>query len=583
MSIGNYVFSDGQAGAATENGSSGSQVGLAISVPASAEHVSIESIAATVIASSVTGDDAFLGFASAGQSLPGGAELPYGGSDYVANESWSLPQGARDFEAYVNCSTDRSSPTCNFADAVSVPALSNVALTLSENVPPALSATSGTLFASASSGASVNCAQSVGFGVSDADSGVLSATLRLSPKGGGTPYSHEFSFAPSCEYASWNACPLSQTVGGFVLDTATLRDDSYLVELTLNDAAGNTATYPLGTVLAHNAPTNSAPPTIPASGALAPGTTLSAFPGAWSSPSAAGEVSYGYQWERCDREGTNCKAIAGATQAGYTAGAPDAGLTLRVSVSAANDDGATLASSATTSLIEGEDSTSAQAGVGATLSAGAPNGTGASELARVKLDVNGSLSRSFARRAFTLSGQVSTRDGHPIVAANLDVLQQVVGGARAQVIARVRSSAEGAFAVRIPAGPSRTIKVGYRAFSGDASYSAEASLSESVAASVSLSIDRLRKPGPVTIVLHGNVQGPIPRGGAKVELLVHYRGQWVPFRTPFTDARGRYRAVYQFGGSIGSFPFRAIVPRGQAGLPFSEGKSRTLAFVTGGG
>ncbi len=124
----------------------------------------------------------------------------YGGSDYVANESWTLPQGARDFEAYVNCSTDRSSPTCNFADAVSVPALSNVALTLSENVPPSLSTTSGTLLASASSGGSVTGAQSVGFGVADADSGVLSATLRLNPKGGGTSYSHEFSFAPSCEY-----------------------------------------------------------------------------------------------------------------------------------------------------------------------------------------------------------------------------------------------------------------------------------------------------------------------------------------------------------------------------------------------
>ncbi|HLB21184.1 MAG TPA: hypothetical protein VK605_03700, partial [Solirubrobacteraceae bacterium] len=51
-SIGNYVFSNGQAGAVTESGSSGSQVGLAVNVPASAPGVAIRSIHAQVIGSS---------------------------------------------------------------------------------------------------------------------------------------------------------------------------------------------------------------------------------------------------------------------------------------------------------------------------------------------------------------------------------------------------------------------------------------------------------------------------------------------------------------------------------------------------
>ena len=42
--IGDYVFSGGQPGAVTENGSSGSQVGLALNVPASAPDVTIKSI-----------------------------------------------------------------------------------------------------------------------------------------------------------------------------------------------------------------------------------------------------------------------------------------------------------------------------------------------------------------------------------------------------------------------------------------------------------------------------------------------------------------------------------------------------------
>ena len=35
-----------------------------------------------------------MGFTSAGQSLPGLVEFPYGGSNYTESETWSLPQGA---------------------------------------------------------------------------------------------------------------------------------------------------------------------------------------------------------------------------------------------------------------------------------------------------------------------------------------------------------------------------------------------------------------------------------------------------------------------------------------------------------
>ena len=76
----------------TENGQSGSQVGLALDVPSSAPDVSIQRSSAEVIGSSVTGDDAFMGFTSAGQALPGGVELPYGGSSYTASESWPCPK-----------------------------------------------------------------------------------------------------------------------------------------------------------------------------------------------------------------------------------------------------------------------------------------------------------------------------------------------------------------------------------------------------------------------------------------------------------------------------------------------------------
>jgi hypothetical protein len=247
--LGDYVFSNEQPGAVTENGSSGSQVALTVNVPASAPDVSIQSLSAQVIASPVTGDEAFLGFASDGQSLPGGAELPYGGSsDYTASDSWTLPQGARDFEALVNCSTDHSLPTCDFADSRSVPALSDITLTLLDNTPPVIKSASGPLATAAAEESTVAGSQTLSFTASDADSGVRSATLTLTPQDGETPYTHTFDFAAQCSYDSWNACPLTESVSEFALNTATLKDDSYTVNLTVTDAAGNTASDSLGTI-----------------------------------------------------------------------------------------------------------------------------------------------------------------------------------------------------------------------------------------------------------------------------------------------------------------------------------------------
>jgi hypothetical protein len=253
--IGDYVFSGGQPGAVTENGSSGSEVGLALNVPAGAPGVTIKSITAQAIVSPVTGDDAWLGFASAGQALPGGVELPYGASsDYTANEQWTLPQGARDFEAYVNCSTDRSSPTCNFNDSTHVPALNDIALTLADSVPPTVGHVSGTLAGAAAAGATVSGNQTLAFDASDANSGVRSATLTLTPEGAGAPYSTTIDYGPECAYDSWNACPLTQDASTFTLDTSVLAQDTYAVDLTASDAAGNDVSDYLGTVTTKNVP-----------------------------------------------------------------------------------------------------------------------------------------------------------------------------------------------------------------------------------------------------------------------------------------------------------------------------------------
>jgi hypothetical protein len=487
--IGDYVFTNGQAGAVTESGSNGSQVGLALGVPGSAPGVTIQSIHAEVVASSVTGDDAFLGFSSAGQSLPGLTELPYGGGDYTNSESWTLPQGARDFEAYVNCSTDRSSPTCVFSDSIAVPALNDVTVTLVDSTAPVLTSVSGLLATAAAAKATIAGSQAISFAADDTGSGVRSATLALSPQSGGAPGVHTFDFSGQCAYDSWNACPVTQTVSGFALNTTSLRNDSYAVSLAITDAAGNVTNDALGSVTVEN-------PTASAS-------SLGALPG----PGTAGS----------------------------------SGLSIGV---------------------------------------GAPNGTAASEVAQLRLGVRRTLTRSFARRAMRLTGRLLDAREQPIGKAALDVIQQVAGTGRTQVIEHALTNADGTFAVGVPAGPSRTIEVAYRAFSADTLYTAQATVTESVSAGVRLTITPRRTGSQGSIVLTGSVQGPIPRRGALVALLVHYRGRWEPFRTPRTDARGRFRVAYQFQGGVGRFPFRAEVPAGQAGFPFASGTSEVVSVAT---
>jgi hypothetical protein len=214
------------------------------------------------------------------------------------------------------------------------------------------------------------------------------------------------------------------------------------------------------------------------------------------------------------------------------------------------------------------------------LLAGAPNGSNASESATLQLGLPRSISRPFARRALRLPGRLVNSHGEAISSATLAVIEQVVGGGSSQVIAHATTGVDGSFIASVPAGPSRLIEIAYRAFSSDASYATVAGVKETVDAAVRLRVSPTHTGPEGTIVLSGTVEGQIPQQGALVDLLVHYRGRWEPFRTPRTNGHGRFRVVYQFEGGVGRFPFRAEVPGGQAGFPFGSGNSRVVDVST---
>jgi hypothetical protein len=262
-----------------------------------------------------------------------------------------------------------------------------------------------------------------------------------------------------------------------------------------------------------------------------------------------------------------------------TASLPNGQHTLKVLVQDAAGNSAVVYDGSISTKQPASGSLGAQPGSG-TGSAGAANGTTASQTAKLTLGIKRRITRAYAHRALRVKGRLLDDAGHPIAGATLDVLEQVDGSANLKVIAHAHTRANGTFIAKMPGGPSRTIEIAYRAFSAEAGYAAVAKIAERVGAGVKLNVAPRTTGSEGTITLAGRVLGPVPAGGVVVELLVHYRGRWEPFRAPRTDSRGRFQVVYQFEGGVGRFPFKAMVFGGQGGFPFTNGESRTVDVTT---
>lgn len=166
-------------------------------------------------------------------------------------------------------------------------------------------------------------------------------------------YRITFSLDPNCPVATLNTFMTSSTTvyttptegsvpapaaegGGSVAKIDAADNLSYI------DVEIGSPTYP---PYVPPAPVNTGLPVI--SGTAIQGQMLTASDGSWENE----PTSYSYQWMSCDSAGAECTDIAGAAAAGYTLASVDVGHTVRVAVTASNENGSETATSAASAVV----------------------------------------------------------------------------------------------------------------------------------------------------------------------------------------------------------------------------------------
>ena len=182
------------------------------------------------------------------------------------------------------------------------------------------------------------------------------------------------------------------------------------------------------------------------------------------------------------------------------------------------------------------------------------------------------------RASIAYGGRLNVRGTAP-PGTQVRVFSQVARPGAPVKLARtpVIADAQGRFAYRVPAGPSRTLRFAYRAAS-DPVFQCSKALSVKVRAPITL------RAVPRSVRVGGRVRfsgklrgGYVPRGGALVDLQGYERGSWHTIRLVRTNRKGQFSHRRRFSPRAAgtAYPIRVRVRRNDA-YPYVLGTSKTV-------
>lgn len=171
-----------------------------------------------------------------------------------------------------------------------------------------------------------------------------------------------------------------------------------------------------------------------------------------------------------------------------------------------------------------------------------------------------------------MSGRLTVGDGHPLADTTLTVYASSRAHAE-QPVGTVQTDSNGKFSYTTRATASQQLRF---AFAGSATaLPADQQVSVLVPAASSIEVSRRRLLNGQSVIFSGRLRGLPPAAGGKlVELQVRVGAGWQTFRTPRTDAQGRWRVRYRFTSTTGiqTYRFRARLPA-EASYPYETGRS----------
>lgn len=217
-----------------------------------------------------------------------------------------------------------------------------------------------------------------------------------------------------------------------------------------------------------------------------------------------------------------------------------------------------------------------------------PNGDNAAPLARLRvwLPANGkrlATRRIGFRQRAAVAGRLVTEAGRPITRAVLDVFTKLDSvGAAWKRAGSVVTDARGRFRRAMRVGPSRRVRIAYRAYTLDPGYSTAAEVKLRVRAGLRFHASPRSVRNGSWITFRGRLLGlPGRRGVTTVIYAVGrtVRGERarVPVEAIRTTRTGRFRYRYRFQRIAGPFHYRFQArTRVDRGYPYAPGRSRIV-------